>query len=147
MLAGYGDPDLWIAGIGAYGYDWTDGEKEAETITFADAMSRASYSGLAAGRFPGADVQPDLFLPGAAKDHTVCISRRDHFSESVARRARGRMGVSRFSRLGQEDPQIWDVLAMKDTEDIPPEEIEKLNHMQSTDTISQRGPGRGRDRR
>ncbi len=46
VLAGYGDPNLWIGGIGAYGYDWTEGARRAETITFSDAMSRASYAAL-----------------------------------------------------------------------------------------------------
>ena len=28
-----------------------------------------------------------------------------------------------IGRLGQEDPQIWDVLAFKDTDDIAPEDV------------------------
>ena len=52
VLAGYGEPDLWIGAIGAYGYDWTEGKKRAETISFADAMSRASYSRAYSGSIP-----------------------------------------------------------------------------------------------
>src|SRR3954464_15587410 len=36
----------WIVALGSYGYDWTNGGKKAELISFPEAMSRASYAGV-----------------------------------------------------------------------------------------------------
>jgi len=43
----YGESSQWVLGLGSYGYDWTEGEKEAETVRFQDVMSRAGRSSLA----------------------------------------------------------------------------------------------------
>ena len=141
VLAGYGEPDLWIGGIGAYGYDWTDGAKNAETISFADAMSRASYAGL-----PRVDSQAPLYNPiysfqEPEKNHTVCFLDAITFLNQL-RAVRGAgLGGFAIQRLGEEDPQIWDVLAMKDTDNIPPADITRLNHMDTSDTITNVGQG------
>jgi peptidoglycan-N-acetylglucosamine deacetylase len=141
VLAGYGDPDLWIGGIGVYGYDWTDGQKRAETITFADAMSRASFAYL-----PRIDSQAPMYNPiysyqEPQQDHTVAFLDAITFLNNLrAVRANG-LGGFAISRLGQEDPQIWDVLAMKDTEHPTPDEIKGLNHMSANDTIANVGQG------
>jgi spore germination protein YaaH len=45
VLAGKGDPDQWIAALGAHSYDWNTTTGDLDTISFRDAMSRASYSG------------------------------------------------------------------------------------------------------
>jgi cellulose synthase/poly-beta-1,6-N-acetylglucosamine synthase-like glycosyltransferase/peptidoglycan/xylan/chitin deacetylase (PgdA/CDA1 family)/spore germination protein YaaH len=141
VLAGYGEPDLWIGAIGAYGYDWTDGAKLAETISFADAMSRASYSNL-----PRVDSQTPMYNPlysyqEPTKDHTVCFLDAITFLNQLRSVRAAGLGGFAVVRLGQEDPQIWDVLGFKDTEHPAPEEIAKLNHMQTSDTISNVGQG------
>ncbi len=141
VLAGYGEPNLWIGGIGAYGYDWTDGDSHAETISFSDAMSRASYANL-----PRVDSQAPMYNPiysyqEPQKDHTVSFLDAITFLNQLrAVRAAG-LGGFAIGRLGQEDPQVWDVLALKDTAHVAPEEIEKLDHMLSSDTISNVGRG------
>jgi cellulose synthase/poly-beta-1,6-N-acetylglucosamine synthase-like glycosyltransferase/peptidoglycan/xylan/chitin deacetylase (PgdA/CDA1 family)/spore germination protein YaaH len=141
VLAGYGDSDLWIGGIGAYGYDWTDGEKRAETITFSDAMSRASYAALKRVDSQAPMYNPIYSYQEPQKDHTVAFLDAITFLNQLrAVRAAG-LGGFAISRLGQEDPQIWDVLAMKDTDEPTPDEINKLNHMSATDTIANVGQG------
>ena len=119
VLAGYGEPDLWIGALGAYGYDWTQGSKRAETISFADAMSRAGYAQLAR-----VDSQPPMYNPIYSyqdeKDHTVCFLDAVTFLNQVRALRAADLGGLAIGRLGQEDPQVWDVLAMKDTEKSPP---------------------------
>ena len=141
VLAGYGEPDLWIGAIGAYGYDWTTGQKSAETISFPDAMSRASYSNLKRVDSQAPMYNPIYSYQEPQKDHTVCFLDAITFLNQL-RAVRGAdLGGFAIGRLGQEDPQIWDVLALKDTENVPPEEIEKLNHMAASDTITNVGQG------
>jgi len=141
VLMGYGEPDLWIGGIGAYGYDWTEGAKRAETITFCDAMSRASYSALARVDSQAPMYNPIYSYQEPQRNHTVAFLDAITFLNQVrAVRASGLGGIA-ISRLGSEDPQIWDVLAMKDTEHPTPEEVGKLNHMTTADTITNVGQG------
>jgi len=141
VLAGYGEPDLWIGGIGAYGYDWTEGEKRAETISFADAMSRASYAGL-----PRVDSKAPMYNPiysyqEPQKNHTVCFLDAVTFLNQLRAVRERDLGGFAIGRLGQEDPQIWDVLALKDTEHITPEQYQKFDHMDASDTITNVGQG------
>jgi cellulose synthase/poly-beta-1,6-N-acetylglucosamine synthase-like glycosyltransferase/peptidoglycan/xylan/chitin deacetylase (PgdA/CDA1 family)/spore germination protein YaaH len=141
VLAGYGEPDLWIGAVGAYGYDWTQGARRAETISFPDAMSRASYSGL-----KRVDSQEPMYNPiysyqEPQKDHTVCFLDAITFLNQLRALRGADLGGVAIERLGQEDPQIWDVLALKDTETVQPEELQKLNHMHAADTITNVGQG------
>jgi len=140
-LAGYGEPDLWIGALGAYGYDWTQGAKRAETISFADSMSRASYSGLKRVDSQAPMYNPIYSYQEPQKDHTVCFLDAVTFLNQLRAVREADLGGIAIGRLGQEDPQIWDVLALKDTEKVPPEEIAKLNHMQTSDTITNVGQG------
>jgi len=141
VLAGYGEPDLWIGAIGAYGYDWTQGEKRAETISFADAMSRASYSGLQRVDSQAPMYNPIYSYQEPQKDHTVCFLDAVTFLNEI-RAIRGvDLGGFAIDRLGQEDPQIWDVLGLKDTENVPDADIEKLDHIKTADTITNVGQG------
>ena len=56
------DPKQWIIALGSYGYDWTDGAKKAELISFPEAMSRASYAGRRASRGQRPGLQSLLFI-------------------------------------------------------------------------------------
>ncbi|MFC5526212.1 glycosyltransferase [Rhodanobacter ginsengisoli] len=106
------DPDQTIVAIGSYGYDWAQG-KNAETLTFQDAMDRA------------ADAQADIsFDPD---------SQNPHFSYSeddgTAHQVWFLDGVTAYNqvhaaddykpygyalwRLGSEDPSIWSVLGQR----------------------------------
>jgi len=46
LISNYGDRDQWIAALGTFACDWNMETRLAETISFRDAMSRASYAGL-----------------------------------------------------------------------------------------------------
>jgi cellulose synthase/poly-beta-1,6-N-acetylglucosamine synthase-like glycosyltransferase/peptidoglycan/xylan/chitin deacetylase (PgdA/CDA1 family)/spore germination protein YaaH len=141
VLAGYGDPDLWIGGIGAYGYDWSDGTKRAETISFSDAMSRASFAGVNRVDSQAPMYNPLFSYQEPLKDHTVCFMDGITFLNQLRSVRAAGLGGFAIARLGQEDPAIWDVLAMKDTEHPAPDEITKLNKMDPSDTITNVGQG------
>ena len=65
------DPQQWIIALGSYGYDWTNGEHRAETISFPEAMSRASNAGVEAGTVAPPDHSSDFYYEDADKDHSV----------------------------------------------------------------------------
>jgi cellulose synthase/poly-beta-1,6-N-acetylglucosamine synthase-like glycosyltransferase/peptidoglycan/xylan/chitin deacetylase (PgdA/CDA1 family)/spore germination protein YaaH len=141
VLAGYGEPDLWIGVLGAYGYDWTQGEKRAETITFADAMSRAGYSGLQRVDSQAPMYNPIYSYQEPQKDHTVCFLDAVTFLNQLRAVRNADLGGIAIGRLGQEDPQIWDVLKLKDVESVAQEDLDSLGFMKASDTITNVGQG------
>lgn len=114
------DPDHTIIAIGNYGYDWSHG-KNAETLTFQDAMDRAS------------DAQADItFDPDTLNPH-FSYSEDDGSAHQVWFLD----GVTAFNqihtaddykpygyalwRLGSEDPSVWSVLGRPYGAAAPPE--------------------------
>lgn len=112
-----GEPAQWIGLLGAYAYDWNTTTKKAETIGFKDAMSRASYAGadqdaekvtVAAPSYNG---QFDYSEPGG--EHTVTFLDAISFYNQLRTVRAAKLGGLGVSRLGTEDPQIWDLLEMR----------------------------------
>jgi len=114
------DPDQTIVAIGSYGYDWAKG-KNAEALTFQDAMDRAS------------DAQADIsFDPD---------TQNPHFSYSEDDGTRHQVwfldGVTAYNemhaadeykpygyalwRLGSEDPSVWPLLGRNYGAPAPPQ--------------------------
>lgn len=123
VLCAHGEPGQWIVGIGAYGYDWKDGDT-AETIGFGDCMARAAYAGE--GQL-GND--PDLLGPhftyaASGVEHTVWFLDAVTFYNHVSYAAAAKTGGIAVYRLGCEDPGIWEVLDKGLT--ISPELLENL---------------------
>ncbi len=143
FIGRYADPDQWIGALGAYAYDWNTTTKKAETISFKDAMSRASYAGVDdAGHkvevtAPSYNGQYDYSEPSG--DHTVSfLDAVSFYNQLWTVRASQFAGVA-ISRLGSEDPQIWDVLEMKGRPSVAA--LKALGQIKSSDTITNVGRG------
>lgn len=52
VMSEFGDSSQWVGVLGAYAYDWNLTNKKAETISFKDSMTRASYAGVDQGPKP-----------------------------------------------------------------------------------------------
>ena len=138
-----GDPDQWIIALGAYAYDWNESTQKTETITFKDAMSRASYAGVDRdGRTVevGAPSYNGVFsYSEPSGDHAVSFLDAVSFYNQLrtVRRA-GFAGVG-VSRLGSEDPSLWDALDAAD----PPASgaLAALGKLHAGDTITHVGRG------
>lgn len=114
VVAEHGDPGQWIAALGAHSFDWNKTTGDLETISFRDAMSRASYA--------GADENGAVALAGPSYNghFTFTDDRGQHevwFLDAISAynqfrvvRAAGLGGVG-VDRLGTEDPALWSVLA------------------------------------
>ncbi len=121
VLMGYGDPQQWVIVIGNYAYDWTEGRAKAETIAFADVMSRAR----------SAKVPKILNLPpylngtfryqsGEEKHELWFLDALSFANQLKAVREFGAGGTALF-RLGTEDPHLWSIWKKSNLE------LEKLN--------------------
>lgn len=108
LLLEHGDPSQWIAGLGAFGYDWVEGQA-GKTISFYDAMARAE-----AGRSP-IDTDPPFFEPhfyyaeeGVSHSvwflDAVTFYNQNHLAESLG------VGGIAVNRLGLEDQSVWELL-------------------------------------
>ncbi len=103
------DPDQVIVAIGSYGYDWSHGQN-AETLTFQDAMDRASDA--------QADIafDPDTQNPNFSYSEDDGSTHRVWFLDGVT--AYNQIHAAddykpygyALWRLGAEDPSIWSVL-------------------------------------
>jgi cellulose synthase/poly-beta-1,6-N-acetylglucosamine synthase-like glycosyltransferase/peptidoglycan/xylan/chitin deacetylase (PgdA/CDA1 family)/spore germination protein YaaH len=141
VITGYGEPEQWIAAIGTYGYDWTTGQKRAETISFCDAMSRASYAGVDEIKMQGPSYNALFSYSEPQGDHTVCFLDAVTFLNQLRSARAANLGGIALGRLGTEDPQIWDVLSLKRVDDISQNKIDALKKMRGSNTITNVGAG------
>ena len=141
VIEGYGNPHQWIAMIGAYGYDWTEGKKKAETISFWDAMSRASFAGIKSVEITAPSYNPTFSYQEPAGNHTVSFLDAVTFLNHLRAARDSEMGGIAIQRLGCEDPQLWDVLSMHDTEKLTTSSLRKLMVMKTVDTVTNVGQG------
>jgi cellulose synthase/poly-beta-1,6-N-acetylglucosamine synthase-like glycosyltransferase/peptidoglycan/xylan/chitin deacetylase (PgdA/CDA1 family)/spore germination protein YaaH len=142
VIQNYGDTEQWVAGLGAYAYDWNLAGGDAETITFRDAMCRASYAGLDHAK--GVAVGPPEYngryhYSEADGDHAVTFLDAVTFYNQVLLVRAAKLGGFGIHRLGGEDPQIWDVMEMKG---VPlAGALEALGKLRADQTVTHIGRG------
>ena len=100
----------WIASIGAYGYDWKQGGRAAEQISFADAMSRAGNAGAdeVAVKAPAFNGTFSYYVGG--EDHEVWFLDATSFLNQLEIVRDNHFGGFAINRIGLEDPGIWTVV-------------------------------------
>lgn len=138
--ADYGHPEQWIATLGCYGYDWTDGRRKAQTIAFSDAMCRADYAGLTGLTSAPPTYEPNfVFNDETGAAHTVWFLDALTFAHQLSHvRAKGFGGVG-ISRLGTEDQAIWKVLKMPAK--LRPEDLMPLSRIDPGEEVGDVGIG------
>jgi len=138
-LTAYGKPSQWIVELGAYGYDWENGTPKAETVSFADVMTRAGRAGI-----PGDKVEAPFYNPGfsysdAGTEHTVWFLDVVTFMNQLkAARKLDITGLAIYE-LGSEDPAIWKAIS-KEPFEFNKEIIENISSLGSNG-ITQVGVG------
>jgi cellulose synthase/poly-beta-1,6-N-acetylglucosamine synthase-like glycosyltransferase/peptidoglycan/xylan/chitin deacetylase (PgdA/CDA1 family)/spore germination protein YaaH len=141
VIQGYGNPDQWIGVLGAFGYDWTAGAKTAETITFQDAMSRASYAGIDKLEIKEPSYNAQFSYQEAGDEHTVWFLDAVSFFNQLRVVRDGELGGIGIARLGTEDPQIWDVMSMPSISEPEKTSLKFLEKIKSTETVTNIGQG------
>jgi cellulose synthase/poly-beta-1,6-N-acetylglucosamine synthase-like glycosyltransferase/peptidoglycan/xylan/chitin deacetylase (PgdA/CDA1 family)/spore germination protein YaaH len=114
VVATLGVPEKWVIALGTQGYDWNRTRGDAESLSFRDAMSRASYAG--ADNDGGLTLDPPSYNGHFAYEeqngeHEVWfLDAASLHNEIQAAAAQGFSDFALF-RLGTEDPASWTVLA------------------------------------
>lgn len=142
-LSSYGEPDQWIIGLGNYGYDWTEGAKKADPISFADAMSRAAYAGEeTAGASAAPSYNPTFSYTLSGVNHTVWFLDAITFlNQARTANAKGFSGLA-LSRLGSEDPHVWNALDLVgNDEPLRDADLAHLQELKPGRTITNIGLG------
>ncbi len=140
-LAGYGDPEQWIITFGNYGYDWADGAKRANQISFADAMSRAAYAGQDAGESIAPSYNPTFSYTLAGVNHTVWFLDAITFlNQARVAYSHGFTGLG-ITRLGTGDPHLWNALDLVTAPELKTEDLAPLEAMKPGRQITNIGQG------
>jgi len=141
LVTAYGDPDQWIIDLGNYGYDWAKGQSKAQTISFADAMSRARYAEPDDVAVEAPAFNPTFAYTDSGIEHTVWFLDAATFLNQVrALQSRGAGGFM-LDRLGAEDPQVWDAVKLADVATPTPQDLAPLAAMPSGPVVSDLGSG------
>ncbi|MHA3771264.1 glycosyltransferase [Verrucomicrobiota bacterium sgz303538] len=142
VLTEYGEISQWIVALGSYATDWNTTRGDAESISFRDAMSRASYAGVEGGS--GASVAGPHFngryvYSEETGEHTVSfLDAISFYDQLAAKRDAGFKGIALY-RLGTEDPQIWDVLRRTAPADAA--FAKTLSHLRTDQSVTHVGRG------
>jgi peptidoglycan/xylan/chitin deacetylase (PgdA/CDA1 family)/spore germination protein YaaH len=148
-VASYGDPSQWVISIGNYGYDWAQdtspgsrtGWKKADTISFADAMSRAAYAGEGNTESGPPEYIPSFDYTLAGVNHEVWFLDAVSFlNQARDARAKGFNDLA-ISRLGTEDPQLWTALDMVATPHLAKSDLAQLQVLKTGKAITNIGEG------
>ncbi len=126
----YGKPSQWIVELGAYGYDWTNGEKKAETVSFADVMTRAGRSGLQTNEVKAPVYNPSFSYTDSGTEHTVWFLDVATFANQFKTARSLNVGGIAIYQLGSEDPAIWTALRIKPFE-LTDDTLEKISALKA----------------
>jgi len=135
------DTKQWIIALGSYGYDWTIGEKKAELITFAEAMSRANNAKVESAEIKAPSYNPYFYFEDADKEHAVWFLDVVTFLNELREVRDQKAGGFALYRLGSEDPAIWDALSVPRDFKIDNQTRQSLEILEGTDTITDVGDG------
>lgn len=144
-----GDPQQWIIGLGNYGYDWAvdanalnrSGWQRADTISFADAMSRAAYAGEGNSESGAPEYNPSFDYTLAGVNHEVWyLDAVTFLNQARTAHAKGFNGLA-ITRLGTEDPLIWTSLDLITNPQLSKGDLAQLVNLKTGKTITNIGEG------
>jgi cellulose synthase/poly-beta-1,6-N-acetylglucosamine synthase-like glycosyltransferase/peptidoglycan/xylan/chitin deacetylase (PgdA/CDA1 family)/spore germination protein YaaH len=135
------ETNQWIVALGSYGYDWTNGGKKAELISFPEAMSRASYAEVEKTVVEAPHYNPYFYYEDADKDHSVWFLDVVTFLNQLKRVREVKAGGFAIYRLGTEDVAIWDALTIPADFKMDTATRAPLEVLKGTDTIADVGDG------
>ncbi len=135
------DTKQWIIALGSYGYDWIDGVKKAELISFPEAMSRAHNAEIESASVAAPDYNPSFYYEEGDKAHTVWFLDVVTFLNEIREVRDQKAGGFALYRLGTEDTAIWDALSVPRDFKIDPQTRSLLEVLRGTDTITDVGDG------
>ena len=148
-IESYGDTEQWVISLGNYGYDWPQdtaansrtGWRKADTISFADAMSRAAYAGEGNTQSGSPEYNPSFDYTLAGINHEVWFLDAVSFlNQARAAHAKNFNNLA-ISRLGTEDPQIWSALDLIGAAQLTSADLAPLLDLKTGSSITNIGEG------
>ena len=128
--------DSTIISLGSYGYDWIQGDAQATTLDFADAMDAARDSG-AQVQFDGATNNPHFSFEEGGEQHQIWfLDGATVFNQIHAADPYQPAGYALW-RLGSEDPSIMPILGQRYNMPVP----KSLSTIPTNDDIDSDGAG------
>ena len=107
----YGKPAQWIVELGSYGYDWATDSQKAETVSFADVMTRAGRAGVLSDKVEAPLYNPGFSYSDTKTEHTVWFLDVATFINQLQTARKYGVGGLAVYALGTEDPAIWPVIS------------------------------------
>src|ERR1017187_3119298 len=135
------DPKQWVIALGGYAYDWTDGAKKAELISFPEAMTRANNADVGTVSIVAPVYNPYFYYEEGEKAHSVWFLDMITFLNELREVRKEKTGGFALYRLGTEDTAIWDALNVPADFKIENQTRESLEVLRGTDTIADVGDG------
>jgi cellulose synthase/poly-beta-1,6-N-acetylglucosamine synthase-like glycosyltransferase/peptidoglycan/xylan/chitin deacetylase (PgdA/CDA1 family) len=135
------DTKQWIIALGSYGYDWMEGAKKAELISFPEAMSRASSAEVGSVSVGAPDYNPMFYYEDGDKVHTVWFLDVVTFLNELREVRDQKAGGFALYRLGTEDAAIWEALNLSRDFKVDNQTRQSLEVLKGTDTIADVGDG------
>ncbi len=140
-LLEYGEPAQWVLALGSYGYDWADGEKEAELVRFQDVMSRAGRASLTSCEFETPSYNPHFDYEDAGIVHSLWFLDAVTFLNQLQAGRAAHVGGFGVSRLGLEDPALWKILRQDVEKPLTPENLDVLETISPGTLLAHIGRG------
>lgn len=141
VIMRFGQPGQWIAAIGNYGYDWAANSARAQTISFADAMSRADNSGVESAESNAPVLNPNYAYDDKKVAHSVWFLDATTFLNQWRSAQDFGLGGFALDRLGSEDPSLWQALPIAAKSPLASADLAPLAELKSADTITSVGRG------
>ncbi len=135
------DPQQWVIALGSYGYDWTEGAKKAELISFPEAMSRATNADVASAVVNAPLYNPYFYYEDADKQHSVWFLDVITFLNQLREVRDQKAGGVAIYRLGTEDTAIWEALGVQRDFRFDTPTKHNIEILKGTDTITDVGEG------
>jgi peptidoglycan-N-acetylglucosamine deacetylase len=135
------NPKQWIIALGSYGYDWAEGAKKAELISFPEVMSRAGNAEVESVTVDAPDYNPDFYYEEGDKPHSVWFLDVITFLNQVHALRDKHAGGFAIYRLGTEDSAIWDAMNLPRNIPFDASTKQSLGLLRGTDTITDVGDG------
>ena len=143
MMA-YGEPDQWVIGLGAFGYDWRKDNKTVEQIAFTDVMARAAAAGVDPASVNSLHDSPHfnyLGGPDQNQEHEVWFLDAVTLANELRLAAPFQPGGIALNRLGLEDPAVWEVLHRDHSKSMDEVEMKNLARISLDEQIASTGSG------
>ncbi|MCX6935006.1 MAG: glycosyltransferase [Verrucomicrobia bacterium] len=131
-MMSYGRSEQWVISLGLHGYDWTQGENRAETMGFYDALARANWVGLPRIEPSAHSDQPHFAYRLGNQRHDVWFLDAVTLANQVSILEPYAPGGIGIWKLGLEDRDAWNILAIAGKRKVGMSDIPKAVHPSGT---------------